>query len=111
MKKLLVVILIMFCFAVGYSVAVYTIILTDMRIENIQIFRQAVVIDEETGETEMQMKMAMNYTLYDDSGNSKGLNVEFDLTAQQRTAIKNFIVPFVQAQAVVDDVNPPAWAE
>ncbi len=93
------------------SYAVYTIVLTDMQVENIQIYRQAVVIDEETGETEMQMKMAMNYTLYNAGGDSKGQNVVFDLTAQQKTAILNFVKPFVQAQAATDDVAVPTWAQ
>lgn len=88
----------------------YEISLTDLKVENIQIFRQSVIINEETGETEMQMKMSMNYTLQDDSGNTKGMNAEFALTPAQRTQVADFIKPFVQAQAVTDDVTPPDWA-
>lgn len=92
------------------ATAAFVITLTDMKVENIQIFRQSVVIDEETGETEMQMKMSMNYTLTDGT-NNKGMNTEFTLSAAQRTAVLNFIKPFVQAQATTDGVNAPAWAQ
>ncbi len=88
----------------------YEISLTDLKVENIQIFRQSVIINEETGETEMQMKMSMNYTLQNDSGNTKGMNAGFALTPAQRTQVADFIKPFVQAQAVTDDVTPPDWA-
>ena len=95
---------------VNISYAAYIITLTDMRVENFQIYRQSVVINEETGETEVQMKMSMNYTLYD-GGDTKGLNVEFVLSPVQRVQVLNFVKPFVQAQAVVDDVTAPVWAQ
>ncbi len=78
----------------------YTITLTDMRMENIQIFLQ----DDD-------MKMAMNYTLYNSADDAKGKNVIFDLTTQQKTQVLNFIKPFVQQQAATDGVTVPAWAQ
>lgn len=112
MKRLNVTLLVIVCILafqlVAYSAFVIT--LTDMKVENIQIFRQSVVIDEQTGETEMQMKMSMNYTLTDGS-NNKGMNTEFTLSAAQRTQVLNFVKPFVQAQAATDGVNVPVWAQ
>lgn len=96
---------------VGISYAAFVITLSDMRLENIQIYRQSVIIDPQTGATEMQMKMSMNYTLYDGSGNTKGMNTEFTLSAAQRTAVLNFTKPFVQSQATADGVNAPTWAQ
>lgn len=97
-------------FLVSISYAAYIITLTDMRVENFQIYRQSVVINPTTGETEVQMKMSMNYTLYN-GGDAKGLAVEFALSPAQRTQVLNFVKPFVQAQAVVDDVTAPVWAQ
>lgn len=95
----------------GISYAAYVVTLTDMEVENIPIYRQSVVINELTGETEVQMKMSMNYTLFNANGDTKGKNVEFELSAAQRTQVLNFVKPFVQAQAVTDDVIAPAWAQ
>ena len=95
---------------IGESYAAFVITLTDMKVENIQIFRQPVLVDEETGETEMQMKMSMNYTLTD-GANNKSMNIEFTLSEAQRTAVLNFIKPFVQSQATTDGVSVPVWAQ
>lgn len=92
------------------SYAAYIITLTDMRVENFQIYRQSVVINEQTGETEVQMKMSMNYTLYN-GGDAKGLTIEFALSPAQRVQVLNFVKPFVQAQAITDDVTAPVWAQ
>jgi hypothetical protein len=98
--------------ATTVSYAVYTINLTDMRVENIQIYRRTVVTDPGPPEvTEVQMAMSMNYTLYNAGGDSKGLNTVFSLTSGQRTQILNFIKPFVQSQATTDDVTAPTWAQ
>lgn len=96
---------------VGISHAVYTISLTDLRMENMQIFRQDVVINQQTGETEEQMKLSMNYTLFDSSGNTKGMNVEFTLTAQERTDLLAIIKPYVTKQATAHVVVAPAWTK
>lgn len=95
--------------AVGISYSAFVITLTDMRVENIQIYRQ----DVTTGEPPVittEMFMSMNYTLYN-SGDSKGMNVVFSLSAAQKTAILNFVKPFVQGQATADGVTAPIWVQ
>lgn len=81
-----------------------TIVLTDMEMENIQIFRQA------NEEGQLELAMACNYTLTNDDGARDGANKVFLLTAQQKNQILNFIKPFVQAIATEEDVNAPPWA-
>lgn len=111
MKKLnLILIAIVLSFSVVFvCYGAFVVTLTDLRVENIQIFRGDV--DPDSAVETIGMKMSMNYTLYNVGGDAKGMNVEFVLTAQQRTQILNFIKPFVQAQATTDDVTAPAWAQ
>lgn len=90
--------------------SVYTITLTDMRVENFQIYRQNVT-DPVTEVTTTEVFLALNFTMYNASGNTEGANKIFDLTAGQKTAIVNFIKPFVQATGTEYEVDIPAWAQ
>ncbi len=107
MKKLNSIILVLVCSLVLTIVAhaAYVITLTDLRMENIVIYRQDV---EGQG---TQVFMAMNYTLYNSGGDTKGKTVIFTLTAGQKTQVLNFIKPFVQQQAATDGVSVPTWAQ
>ena len=91
MKKLNVLLFVVSCilFSTVLAYGAFVVTLTDMCMENIQIYRQDV---EDQG---MQVFMAMNYTLYNSGGDTKGRNIIFTLTTQQRTQIVNFIKPFV----------------
>lgn len=81
-----------------------TIVLTDLEMENIQIFKQA------NEEGQLEMAISCNYTLTNADDARDGANKVFELTAQQKIQILNFIKPFVQAIATEEDVNPPPWA-
>lgn len=94
---------------VGILYAAYTVILTDLRVENLQIYKQ--VVTDEEGVTTTEVFLSMNYTLYNSNDDTKGMNMVYDLSTAQKTAIINFIKPFVQETATADGVNPPAWAE
>ena len=89
----------------GIAIAAYQITLTDLRVENFVIYRQA----DEDGN--MDIFLALNSTLYNSAGDTEGKNKIFDLTAQQKTAIINFIKPFVHEAATEYDVIPPLWAQ
>lgn len=83
----------------------YVITLTDLRVENVRIYKE---FDDEGNFS--GLGMSLNGTLFNTEEDQEGKNFKFDLTEQQEAQIRNFMKPFVQEAATFWDVNPPAWA-
>lgn len=84
----------------------YTITLTDLQVENVQIFKEFDAEGKFAG-----LGMSLNGTLLNENGDSEGKNLKFELTEQQETQIRNFMKSFIREAAAFWEVNPPAWAE
>ncbi len=99
MKIIILTLFILMSFAAGYALAAYIITLTDLRVENLQIYLQ-----------DGEIKMSMNSTLHNAAGDTRGVNDPIPLTVPVQAVLVNFLKPRVRAIAAGYDVNPPAWA-
>jgi hypothetical protein len=84
-----------YCFL---AYAAYQVSYTDMRTENFAVFKQR------------NLKLAINFTLYNSEGQAIGKSATFDLNKQEQRAVLNFIKPYIGQIALEYDVSPDSWA-
>lgn len=92
--------------------AAYTTEFTDLVVQNLVIFK---VFPEpanlEDPPPPMELGLGINVVLTNSVGERLGYTRKFELTTQQKTAITNFVKPFVQNLGTELDVTIPAWAQ
>ena len=105
--KIMFMVLFIFIVIICSTYAFYRIDLTDMKVRNLQIYRQ--IVADEFGVKTQEIFLSLDSTLYDSIGNRENKKDVFDLTVQQRNQLKSFITPFIISAASNYDVIPPAW--
>lgn len=92
--------------------AAYTTTFTNLLVQNLVIFRfQPERENPEDPLPPMEIGLGINVVLTNAGGERLGHTKKFDLTAPQKTAITNFVIPFVQALGTELDVTVPPWAQ
>jgi hypothetical protein len=88
----------------------FTITFTKMDVENFQIYKIP-ILDGNGNQIGTELGLSLNYSLSNPDGDLKACNKIFSLTSQQKTAVLNFIKPFVQSVGTELNVTIPTWAQ
>jgi len=86
-----------------------TIVLDKVVIENVQLFRASVQVEDET---QTVWKLGINYTMTGEDNQHHGGTKIFDLTEGQQSNVKSFLKPFVvQLKTELDIQTGEDWVD